>query len=360
MINVTKPYLPPFEKFSHRLQKIWERNYLTNQGPELLSLEERLKEYLGVRNVMVVNNGTIALQLAIKALNITGDVITTPFSYVATTNSIIWEGCNPVFVDIDPATCCIDADLIEKAITPETSAIMAVHVYGIGAEVDKIQQIANKHGLKVIYDAAHAFGVKNHGQSILNFGDISTLSFHATKLFHTIEGGAIICNDDQLFDTIRKLGTFGHIGDDYFLPGVNAKLNEVSAAMGHCVLDDIDIILQRRKQVSEIYSDELKDTSVCLPTRLLPAHLTANYSYFPVIFDDELSLLKCMARLNTLSIYPRRYFYPPLNTLPYLNKAFACPIAEDISSRVICLPLYPDLEDGHARSIASTVKRSFA
>lgn len=341
------------------VEKIWERNHLTNQGPLLLSLEERLRNYLGLDNLMVVNNGTIALQLAIKALGVEGEVITTPFSYVATTNSLIWEKCKPVFVDINATDCCIDADKIEAAITPATTAIMAVHVYGIPCDVVKIQEIARKHNLKVIYDAAHAFGVSVDGKSLLSYGDISTLSFHATKLFHTIEGGAVYVKDKNIYEELRKYGTFGHVGDDYYLPGINAKMNEFCAAMGHCVLDDMQDIFDSRQEIAEFYDKTLASTPLKYPQPTISGKITLNYSYYPVIFPDELSLLKCISRLNTLSIYPRRYFYPALNTLSFVEYQ-ECPVGEDISSRVLCLPLYPAMKMEEAQIIASTVKKHFA
>lgn len=359
MINVTKPYLPPLEKYMEYVGKIWERNHLTNQGPLLLSLEERLRKYLDLDNLMVVSNGTIALQLAIKALGVKGEVITTPFSYVATTNSIIWEHCKPVFVDINSTNCCIDADKIEAAITPETTAIMAVHVYGIPCDVVKIQEIARRHNLKVIYDAAHAFGVSVEGKSLLSYGDISTLSFHATKLFHTIEGGAVYVKDKEIYEDLRKYGTFGHVGDDYYLPGINAKMNEFCAAMGHCVLDDMQGIFESRQQIAEFYDQQLSNTPLSYPRPTIPGRVTLNYSYYPVVFPDELSLLKCMSRLNTMSIYPRRYFYPALNTLPFVEHQ-ECPVAEDISSRTLCLPLYPAMTIEEANIIANTVNKHFA
>lgn len=358
MINVTKPYLPSFEKYNERIQGIWERNYLTNQGPELLSLEDRLKEYLGVNHIMVVNNGTIALQIAIKALGITGEVITTPFSYVATTNSLIWENCKPVFVDINEHDCSINPELIEAAITPKTTAIMAVHVYGTPADVEAIDRIAKKHNLKVVYDAAHAFGVQYRGTSVLNFGDISTLSFHATKLFHTIEGGAIIVKDPEVYDIVRKLGTFGHVGDDYYLPGINGKMNEFCAAMGHCVLDEVDSILTGRKRAFEQYESGLKDVQgVALPACNLSEGSTNNHAYFPIVFQDELTLLRVISRLNTRGVYPRRYFFPSLNTLPYVNPS-SCPVSESISSRVLCAPLYPGLGEDQIAGIIDTIKQT--
>lgn len=357
MIYVTKPYLPSLEKYQGYVERIWGRNYLTNQGPELTSLEERLKTYLSLDHFMVVNNGTIALQLAIKALGIKGEVITTPFSYVATTNSILWENCQPVFVDINPDDCCINVDLIEASITEKTSAIMAVHVYGIPCDVERIQEIARKHNLKVIYDAAHAFGVRYKGKSILGYGDISTLSFHATKLFHTIEGGGVAINNAVVHDRLRKYGTFGHVGDDYYLPGINAKLNEFSAAMGHCVLDDIDHIFTQRQDICGLYDQGFSHTKLEIPTLTISEHSKRNGSYYPIIFPDELTLLTAISRLNTLGVFPRRYFYPSLNTLPFVEYQ-SCPVSEQIASRVLCLPLYPGLPASDVARIIETVNKS--
>lgn len=354
MINVTKPYLPPLEKYQRYVERIWERNHLTNQGPLLLSLEARLRDYLNLGNFMAVSNGTIALQLAIKALGVEGEVITTPFSYVATTNSILWEKCNPVFVDINPQDCCIDVEKIEAAITEKTTAIMAVHVYGIPCDVVRIQEIARRHNLKVIYDAAHAFGVTINGNSVLSYGDVSTLSFHATKLFHTIEGGGVHVPNSEVYEALRKYGTFGHVGDDYYLPGINAKMNEFCAAMGHCVLDDIQEIIATRKHISDLYSSLLDHSILQRPTSALDKSVSLNYSYYPLIFPDELTLLKTISRLNTRGVYPRRYFYPSLNTLPFLDKQ-PCPVSEDIAPRVLCIPLYPGLTDEEVKGISDTI-----
>src|SRR5688572_25479009 len=236
MINVTKSFLPPIEEYVKYLEGIWERCHLTNHGPLVNELEEKLKTYLGVKNFFYLNNGTIAIQLAIKALDITGEVITTPFSYVATCSSIVWENAKPVFVDIDPGNFTIDATKIEAAITPRTSAILATHVYGIPCNVEEIDRIAKKHKLKVVYDAAHAFGVEYKGASLLNYGHISTLSFHATKLFHTVEGGGITTNDDELAHRIAYMRNFGHKGQEEFWGlGINGKSSEFHAAMGLCM-----------------------------------------------------------------------------------------------------------------------------
>jgi dTDP-4-amino-4,6-dideoxygalactose transaminase len=280
-INVTKSYLPPLEEYVGYLRGIWERGHLTNAGPLVVELEQRLKDYLGVKHCFYVNNGTIALQIAIKALKLEGEVLTTPFSYVATTSSLVWEGCSPVFVDIDPVTLCIDPAKLEAAITPRTTAIMATHVYGNPCDVEAIAAIATRHGLRVIYDAAHAFGVEYKDQSVLNYGDISTLSFHATKLFHTVEGGAIITNDDEVAHRISYMRNFGHNGPEAFWGvGVNGKSSEFHAAMGLCVLPQVDNLVRRRREISERYDRILANTAIVRP-QLQPGTTRYTYSYYP-------------------------------------------------------------------------------
>lgn len=344
MINVTKAFLPSLDQYVKYLEGIWERCHLTNHGPLVNELEEKLKQYLDVKHFFFVNNGTVAIQLAIKALDLKGEIITTPFSYVATTSSIVWENTVPVFVDINPDNYTIDADKIEAAVTERTSAILATHVYGIPCDVEKIQAIAKKHNLKVIYDAAHAFGVKYKGQSVLNYGDISTLSFHATKLFHTVEGGGVVTNDEDLMHRISYMRNFGHKGqEDFWGIGINGKNSEMHAAMGLCVYPHIDKILETRKTLSEAYDKYFKELNVKIQRPVLPSNTDYNYSYYPVIFEDEKQLLSVRNVLNASYIYPRRYFYPSLHTLPYIKENYSLPVSEAASSRVLCLPLYHDL-----------------
>ncbi len=350
-INVTKTYLPPLEEYTAYLQGIWERGHLTNHGPLLQELEEKLKTYLGVKHLFVVNNGTIALQIAIKALGLKNEIITTPFSYVATTSSIAWEGCTPVFADIDAKTLCINPDEIKHKITQATTGILATHVYGIPCNVEAIKEIAEQHNLKIIYDAAHAFGVNYKGTSVLNYGDISTLSFHATKLFHTIEGGAIITNDDELAHKISYMRNFGHNGPEaFFGVGINGKTSEFNAAMGLCILPKVPELIEARKRISELYDDLLKSTSLKKPE--LPEATEYNYAYYPVLFETEEQLLETRKRLNENSVFPRRYFYPSLNTVNYMGKQDA-PVSEDVSKRVLCLPIYFDLAENDVRRIAT-------
>ena len=350
MINVTQSYLPPLDRYMAYLERIWASHQITNRGPLVNELEEKVRSYLGMPNALFVTNGTIALQMAIKALGLRGEIITTPFSYVATTNAIIWEGCTPVFVDIHPDTYCIDPQKIESAITPRTSAIMATHVYGFPCDIDAISTIANKYSLKVIYDAAHCFGVKYKGRSIFGYGDVSTTSFHATKLFHSGEGGGVFASDPEVFKKLDLLHRFGHNGDHYFEPGINGKNSEIHAALGLCVLSDIDIIIQQRKDLAEFYCDLINKKAPHIHIPIVPTHSEHNYSYFPVVFPNEAKLLKALKTLQEKEIIPRRYFYPSLNNLPYLPYR-PMPISEDIAKRVLCLPLYPGL----SQSVASTV-----
>lgn len=354
-IYVTKTFLPPQSEYQEYLNQIWARAYVTNQGPLLHEFEAKVSSYLGVDNFHFVSNGTLALQIALRAFDITeGEVITTPFSYVATTSTILWERCTPVFVDIDPDTLNIDPAKIEAAITPRTKAIMPVHVFGNPCDVEAIEAIAKKHDLKVIYDAAHAFGVKYKGKSLFDYGDISTGSFHATKLFHTIEGGCIIAKDKAVSDRVELIKRFGHNGDEHLMLGINAKASEFQAAMGLCNLNHIDEIIRARKKVVSLY-DQLLDTN--LGKQKISDDATYNYAYYPVIFKSEDRLLDVFGRLNKLNIFPRRYFYPSLNTLPYLNDAQSCPVSEDISKRIACLPLYVGLENTVIHKICEEINK---
>jgi dTDP-4-amino-4,6-dideoxygalactose transaminase len=328
---------------------------LTNNGEVEKELATNLRQYLGVPNIQLVANGTLALQLAIKALDLKGEIITTPFSYVATATAIVWEGCAPVFVDIDEKTFCINPELIEAAITEKTSAILATHVYGYPCDVDKIARIAGKHNLKVIYDAAHCFGVKLNGQSLLVHGDISTLSFHATKLFHTAEGGAVICKDESISKRVYLLKKFGHLGEDNYLEiGINAKMSELHAAMGLCVLPMVDQIIDRRRQIVTIYNEMIEGK---LQRPVLPAGVGYNYCYYPVLFPSHDQMMRARKDLLDADIIPRRYFYPSLNTLPFLQQVGykACPVSESAALRVICLPLYYELNQEEVIKISKII-----
>lgn len=358
MINVTKAYLPPLAEYTAYLEGIWQRGWLTNNGPLVQQLEGQLSSYLGGAPVQFTSNGTIALQIAIKALELSGEIITTPFSYVATTTAILWENCQPVFVDIEPHTYCIDAAKIEAAITPRTTGILATHVYGYPCDVQAIEAIAQRHNLKVIYDGAHAFGVKVHGRSLLSYGDLATCSFHATKLFHTSEGGAIIVNDAELAQKIWLLKSFGHVGDDYFTLGVNGKNSEFHAAMGLCNLPRVAGFIQARHHLAELYRTELAGLPLYFPTPTEPT-LEYNYSYFPIVFDSEAQLLRTKEALAAASINTRRYFFPSLNQLPY-NQGEPCPISEDVSRRVLCLPFYQELAHADVSTISVAIRASIS
>ena len=354
MIPVTKAYLPNKEKYKAYIDRIYESGWLTNNGSLLQELERRLKEYLGVKHLILVANGSLALQLAYKTLDLKGEVITTPFSFAATTSTLAWEGLKPVFADIDSSSFNLDPNNIEALITTETSAIVPVHVFGNPCEVEKIQEIAHKHNLRVVYDAAHAFGSQYKGQSVLNYGDISTISFHATKLFHTIEGGAVITNDDELAKKVRLLINFGITGPTTIESvGTNAKMNEFEAAMGLCLLDEIDIIRSEREEVWQMYQQEL---SGIVAFQQWNAQSDNNYAYAPVLFKSEAKLLEAEARLKANDIMPRRYFYPSLDTLDYLSTEQVCVHSRDIASRILCLPIYPGLESIKASGISNQLK----
>lgn len=354
MIPVTKAYMPNKAKYQAYVDRIFESAWLTNKGTLLQELERRLAERLGVKNLILVANGSLALQLAYKALGLKGEVITTPFSFAATTSTLAWEGLTPMFADIHPACFNLDPSNIEPLITKNTSAIVPVHVFGNPCQVGAIQTIANKHNLKVIYDAAHAFDTNytdqnGHTQSVLNYGDISTISFHATKLFHTIEGGAVITNDDELARKIRLLINFGITSPTTIESvGTNAKMNEFEAAMGLCVLDEIDIIKTQRQRIWQAYKTELRSD---LQFQQWNPQSQNNHAYAPVLFRNEAQLLRVEAKLKKNNIIPRRYFYPSLDTLDYLklntrHSKFnhqVCSVSRDIASRILCLPIYPGL-----------------
>jgi dTDP-4-amino-4,6-dideoxygalactose transaminase len=357
-INVTKTFLPPLTDYVQLLETIWERGWITNHGEIVTRLENELKEYLGVKHLFLVTNGTLALQIAVKALELKGEIITTPFSYVATTSSIVWENCTPVFVDIDPETLTIEADRIEAAITDQTSAIMATHVYGNPCDIDKIASIAETSNIKIIYDGAHAFGVTYRDSSVFNFGDISTLSFHATKLFHTAEGGAVVCHDDEIARRVSYLRNFGHNGPENFWGlGINAKMSELHAAMGMCVLPSVNDIIAKRRQVSvwyDRYLFEAAGMSGSLVKPVLREQTGYNYAYYPVVFDSCKSMQNCLEKLNERDIFPRKYFFPSLNRLNYVV-APGMPVSEDIASRILCLPLAHDLLQQQVKTICDII-----
>ena len=359
MIPVTRTTLPDLEEYQAYLQQIWQSGQLTNNGALSRQLQAEVMTFLGAKNLTLVSNGTLALQLAIKALELQGEIITTPYSYVATTNTILWEGCTPVFVDVDSESFCINPNLIEAAITERTTGILATHVYGYPCDVSRIQEIADRHHLKVIYDAAHAFGVRLHGESLLNRGDCSTLSFHATKLFHTAEGGGIVCRDTAIAERISLMSKFGHIGEDEYLDlGINAKISELHAAMGLAVLPKVTEIITARRQCSAWYDELLYGLGLQRP-RMIEG-LEYNYAYYPIIFKTHQTMMAVREALQKQDIFPRRYFYPSLNTLSFLHESLrcSCPVSESLALRVLSLPLYTTLSRRDAEMIAACIKSS--
>lgn len=345
MITVTKSSLPKLEKYVEYLKKVWSTGWLTNDGEFVQLLESKLEEYLKIDDLVLVSNGTLALHLAMRALGLKNEVITTPFTFATTTNVILWEGLTPIFADIDPETYNINPEEIERRITRKTSAILAVHVYGNPCEVEELEEIADKHSLKLIYDAAHAFGIEYKNQPILNFGDASTLSFHATKAFNTIEGGAIFVKNRDSSEELRLLRNHGIKNEEeVVLPGTNAKMNEFQAIMGLCNLENIDAEIQQRRKIYEHYKKELS-------TQLKFQRIVAskyNYGYMPVCFDKTEKRDMIYSELVKNGIKPRKYFYPLTTSFNYfrgadLARKYGLRQASEISNRVLCLPLYPDL-----------------
>ncbi len=350
MITVTKSDIPPLEKYIQYLEKIWESRWLTNNGEFVQLLEKKLEEYLKVKNLLLISNGTAAIHLALKVLDLEGEVITTPFTFAATTNVIIWEGMKPVFADIDPGTFNVDPKDVERKITDKTSAILAVHVYGNPCYVEELQKVAHKYNLKLIYDAAHAFGVEYKNQPMLNYGDISTLSFHATKVFHTIEGGAIVVKDKDLYDKLKLLRNSGiKSEEEVILPGTNAKMNEIQAVMGLCNLETLNEKIQQRKILYEHYKKGLTNNENLKFQKVIAS--LYNYSYMPVCFKSMEKRDEIYSELMKNGIKSRKYFYPLTVHSDYfkkegidLVKKYNLQVATDISNRILCLPLYADLE----------------
>ena len=361
-IYVTQPLLPPLEEFKPYLEKIWESKWLTNGGPFHQELEEKLANHLGVKHISLFANGTLALVTALQALRITGEVITTPFSFVATAHSLLWNGIKPVFADIEPDTFNLNPEMIEAAITPQTTAILPVHVYGNPCYVEKIQKIADTYGLKVIYDAAHAFGVNYNGESLLKHGDLSILSFHATKVFNTFEGGAIICPDAKTKKRIDDLKNFGfHDELTVVAPGINGKMNEMQAAFGLLQLQYIDDAINQRHEIDKFYRKELSFVPglSCPP---LSTQASSNYSYFPVMVKEDypLSRDELYEKLREHKINARRYFYPLISDFPMYRgmlsaKHVNLPVAIKAANEVICLPIYPGLQDEYVKLICDLI-----
>ncbi|MDV6328040.1 DegT/DnrJ/EryC1/StrS family aminotransferase [Idiomarina sp. Sol25] len=354
MIPVTKPYLPSREKLDKYIDGIYEREWLTNNGPLVQELTKRLEEYLGVENLLLVSNGTLALQIAYRALGVSTtnrdekpEAITTPFTFIATASSLKWEGVEPVFADIHPDTWCLDPKNIEKAITPQTKAIVPVHVFGNACDVEAIDEIAKENNLKVIYDAAHAFGVNYKGESLLKYGDASILSFHATKLFHTIEGGAIVFKRKEDLETAKKMINFGITGPDAIEElGINAKMNEFQAAMGLCVMDELKSNLSARSEVCRRYKEAVM-VSLSSEVQLQSYHneTSNNAAYFPVVLKSERKVLDVLNGMQRKNTQLRRYFYPSLDTVPEFESSEMCSISNSISKRVLCLPVYASLTE---------------
>lgn len=357
MITVTKSFVPPKEDYIKYVESIFDSNVFTNQGPCVKELEKKLNSYLELHsNIHFVSNGTIALQIALRALNIAdGEIITTPFSYVATVSSILWERCVPIFVDIEPDNFMINPELIESSITEKTMAIMPVHVFGYACNTEQIEKIAYKYNIKVIYDGAHCFGVKYKNNSLLNYGDISTCSFHATKLFHTIEGGACITKNNIINQKLELIKRFGHEFDNHICVGINAKNSEFHAAMGLVNLKYISNCIEIRRHICDLYDSFLIEY---IQRPKFQAGLAYNYSYYPVVFENEKQLLRVFSALHSKNIFPRRYFYPSLNKLPYLHEYLECPVSENIASRIACLPLYIGLKNEEVEMISKIIVNS--
>lgn len=361
-IFVTQPHLAPLEEFIPYLEKIWESKVLTNRGPFHRQLEDALCEYLGVPHLALFANGTLALVTALQALRITGEVITTPYSFVATAHSLLWNGIKPVFVDVDPHTLNLDPAKIEAAITPQTTAIMPVHCYGHPCDVEAIRRIADVYNLKVIYDAAHAFGVRNEGGSVLTHGDLSVLSFHATKVFNTFEGGAVICPDAKTKQRIDHLKNFGYVDEvTVVAPGINGKMSEINAAFGLLQLKHVDEAIARRKQIDAMYRERLRDVRGirCLQDA---GETTANYAYFPILVEGDYPLSRdaLFEMLRSHGIVARRYFYPLISDFPmYRGLPSASrdnlPVANDAALKVLCLPIYPALTDAQLERIVDII-----
>jgi dTDP-4-amino-4,6-dideoxygalactose transaminase len=364
-IYVTQPFLPPLDEFLPYLEKIWESKWLTNAGPYHQELESALARYLGVAHLSLFANGTVALVTALQALRITGEVITTPYSFVATAHSLVWNSLTPIFVDIDRGSCNLDPDKIEEAITPKTTAILPVHCYGNPCNVERIQKIADTYGLKVIYDAAHAFGVKYKGESLLNHGDLAVLSFHATKVFTTFEGGAIVCPDSKTKQRIDYLKNFGFADEvTVVAPGINGKMNELQAAFGLLHLKYADRLIERRRQIDSVYRHALADVR---GMRMLDYHpaATCNGSYFPIFVDGDFPITRdCLySALRANDIFARRYFYPLISSFPMYRGASSASsehlrIAVNLAEQVLCLPIHPDLSEIEQQLVIDTIRRA--
>lgn len=360
-VFVTRSFLPPLDAYLDCVRDIFNSHWLTNQGKYSVRLEQSLTAFLQVPNLTLCANGTLALQLAIRLLGLNGKkVITTPFTYVATLSALLWEGCTPVFADIDPDSLCIDPHQVERliAVHPDVAGILPVHVYGNACDMDALESLSRKNGLRLLYDAAHAFGSSLRGRSLFTWGDAAVASFHATKLFHTVEGGCVITPNAADKEKLSLLRAFGHTGDEHKCLGINAKMSELHAAMGLCLLPDVPNMLTRRLHLASIYDTALDlDGSSGLRRPFLAKGLEWNHGYYPVIFPDHNSLIRVMRALEEQDIHPRRYFYPSLSRLPYVRGA-SCPVAEDMAERVLCLPFWPDMEPQLVEKIAQIIRQN--
>jgi dTDP-4-amino-4,6-dideoxygalactose transaminase len=363
-IYVTQPALPPLEEFTELLKQIWQNKILTNNGPFHQQFEKELADYLGVKYISVFSNGTLALMTALQALRITGEVITTPFSFVATTHSLWWNNIKPVFADIEPNIFNLDPEKVEAAITPLTTAIMPVHVYGNPCNLDEFQRIADTYGLRLIYDAAHTFGVKIHGNSVLNYGDLSILSFHATKVFNTIEGGAIICQDEKTKKRIDYLKNFGFAGETTVIePGINGKMNEIQAAYGLLQLKYVDENIAKRKSIAEMYRSKIANIPGIKFMKDMEG-VDHTYSYFPIFIDAKVygkTRDELYYELQKHNVYGRRYFYPLISQFPTYRgltsaKPSNLPVAEKVAGQVICLPIYPELSFDKVEFVSQIIR----
>lgn len=356
-IFVTRTWLPDKDEYFACLNRAWTKRWITNHGELEIELNEKLRSYFQVPYLTLCGNGTLALQLALHACGVRGgEVITTPFTYVATSTAIAWEGATAVYVDIEPQTLMPSAEKIRSAITGQTRAILFVNVFGIPGQVEELESLANEYEIPLIFDSAHAFGVYYKNHPLISYGDLSACSFHATKVFHTVEGGSLACKDPELANKIRLMSTFGHYYDDYQCVGINAKLSEFHAAMGLCMLDHVGNLCEKRKTISKTY-DSLLDFSIISKPNM-PRETVPNYAYYPVIFETEKKLLNCLGRLEREGIFPRRYFHPSLDTLDFIPHRNSCPKSRDISSRICCLPIYPDMPLNVVEKVAKEIAKS--
>jgi dTDP-4-amino-4,6-dideoxygalactose transaminase len=356
-VPVTKAAVPDFAAYTECLESIFTTRHLTNHGSFSRRLEAALREWLHVPHIGLCANGTLALQLGLHVAGLAGkEVVTTPFSYVATLSALLWEGCDVVFADIDEATLCLDPASVSDRISPRTAGLVPVHIYGNICDVDALSAIAGENGLRILYDAAQSFGCAFRGRAVVDFGDCAACSFHATKVFHTVEGGGLVTHTREEHEAFTLLRACGHVGDTHVRPGINAKLSELHAAVGLGLLDRVAENMAGREKIARVYDALLPLEKLRRPA--LRPGLTYNFAYYPVIFDDEKRMLKIMGHLNRENIFPRRYFYPALNTLPYLKKTQPCPTAESIAPRVLCLPLYAEMEEAVVARIVQIIRQA--